>query len=209
MLAAGVAAAMVVGLRWAIGRSGWARSTDESTLRWVLEHRSALLTSAFRMITALGDVRAVIPLIVISAALLMWRGRRDLAAVLVASSVGTWVVVNTMKLMVHRPRPPQSVRLVTASGWSFPSGHAGQAAAAYLALALLFAVTIRRTWVAVVVLAAGAVIAVLIGASRVYLGVHWLSDVIAGWAVAIAWLAVLLAVLSWRRRTSYRALLLH
>jgi len=203
---AGLCTGLVVVLRWAISRSGWVRSTDAATLRWMAGHRSAALSSVFRTITAFGDVTVVIPLVLLGAALLAWRRRGDLAVVLLASSAGTWVLVNSMKLAVQRPRPPEAVRLVAASGWSFPSGHAGQAAGAYFALAVLFAMAVGRTRWSAVVVVVGAAVALLIGASRIYLGVHWLSDVVAGWAVAVAWLAVLLAVLSLRRRGANRAL---
>ncbi len=192
--------ALVVVLRWAIDRDGRVVSIDHDVLRWVLEHRGPVLTTWFQLITALGDVRAVGAVGAIGVGVLVARRRRDLALVLVASSSGTWLFVNWLKPLVQRPRPPEAVRLVAASGWSFPSGHAGQGAAMYLALAVLVMLTAHRRSTQVAAIAAGAAAAGLIGLSRVYLGVHWVSDVIAGWSLAIAWLALLLGAVAWCRR---------
>jgi len=189
-----------VALRWAVATGGRVVAMDHHVLRWVLAHREPLLTTTFRAITSLGDVRAVVAVGAFGVGALIYRQRRDLALVLVLSSAGTWLFVNGVKLLVQRPRPPEAVRLVTASGWSFPSGHAGQGAAMYLAIGVLVVLTARGRATQIAALAAGSAAALLIGVSRIYLGVHWTSDVIAGWSLAIAWLAVLLAAAACRRR---------
>jgi undecaprenyl-diphosphatase len=104
---------------------------------------------------------------------------------------------------IDRTRPPREDWLVYASGRSMPSGHSATAVMAWsLVLALVWSLlptsALRRLGVAVT-----AVIALLVGASRVYLGVHWPSDVIAGWAFGAAWVG--LCVLGWRWLTARRA----
>ena len=198
MIAAAAVSAFV-GLRWAVAAGGRVVAIDHHVLRWVLSRRGSLLTTTFRAITSLGDVRAVVAVGAIGVGTLMYRQRRDLALVLVLSSAGTWLFVNGVKLLVQRPRPPEAVRLVAASGWSFPSGHAGQGAAMYLAIGVLVVLTARGRATQITALVAGSAAAALIGVSRIYLGVHWTSDVIAGWSLAIAWLAVLLAAAALRR----------
>ncbi|MBS1839075.1 MAG: phosphatase PAP2 family protein [Actinobacteria bacterium] len=187
-------------LWFAVEADGPVVRADRRILGWVLDHRSAALTAAMRGVTVLGDVRVIVLVGAVAVAWLVASHRRDLAVVLVVSSTGTWLLVNAVKRLVERPRPPQAVRLVAAGGWSFPSGHAGQAAAMYLAVGLLGWLVLRSRsarWTALVtaVLLAGAV-----GISRVYLGVHWSSDVVAGWSLGSAWFLVLLGVAGYTSR---------
>jgi undecaprenyl-diphosphatase len=93
------------------------------------------------------------------------------------------VAVPIVKSAVDRPRPADP--LVDVSGWSFPSGHAASSVA-YVAIAVLVARTLPRATARVALVSAAFVLAVLVGLSRVYLRVHYLSDVIAGWAFSLA-----------------------
>jgi undecaprenyl-diphosphatase len=102
--------------------------------------------------------------------------------------VGAVVLYDTVKFVVGRPRPPADVQLViTATGSAFPSGHATASAAAYGAIALV----VWARWGARAgrgAMAAAVVITAVVGFSRVYLGVHWPTDVVAGWCAGAAWL---------------------
>jgi undecaprenyl-diphosphatase len=88
-----------------------------------------------------------------------------------------------LKVMARRTRPPTSGWLSSAGGNSFPSGHTTAATAGYLTLAMCVAVLLRSTRARALVLSLGAAMAMAIGWTRVELGVHWPSDVLAGWAV--------------------------
>ena len=79
-------------------------------------------------------------------------------------------------------------------GRAFPSGHALQATAVWGMLAVLIAAGVTRPWTKALVWSAGAAVAVAVGASRVYLGAHWLTDVMGGWALGGLWLAALIVV---------------
>lgn len=183
----------VVLLRFAIDGDGPVVRADRRILAWVVEHRVTWVDAAMRAVTTLGDVRVVLLVGIVAVAILATAARRrDLAVVLVMSSAGTWCLVNVTKRLVERPRPPEVLRLVMARGWSFPSGHAGQAAAMYLAVGLLSCIAARGHRFRWVLLGAATSLAVLIGISRIYLGVHWTSDVVAGWALGVWWFLVVL-----------------
>lgn len=138
-------------------------------------------------VTALGGgVVLTIVVVAVAGFLLVQRLWLTAAAVVAASLIGGWAV-DLVKGLVLRARPELVPHLVDASGYSFPSGHATSSAVVYLTLAALAGQVTRdraarRYLLVVAVLLAGA-----IGCSRVYLGVHWPSDVIAGWSFGTLW----------------------
>jgi undecaprenyl-diphosphatase len=170
---------------------GESNAFDGAVTRWFVRHREPWLTSIMRTVTAFGSTTVLIPLVVISGlALYRRRGSWLPLATLAAAQAGAIVLYDTIKLLVHRPRPSVGPLVATASGYSFPSGHATQSMAVYVTLALvLSAGRDMRTRTAAV--AAAVIITLLIGVSRVYLGVHWATDVIAGWALGAAWIVAL------------------
>jgi undecaprenyl-diphosphatase len=156
-------------------------------------HAGSLLDLLFRFSHLLGTQRFC-SLLVLSAALIhLLRGERREAVAWIAVGVTTVVVIETLKHLIMRPRPELWPRLVTQGGSSFPSGHAVASAAFYPLLAWLLAR--KRPRLRRPALALGAAVALLIGLGRLYLGLHWPSDVLGGWALgalestaAIAWL---------------------
>lgn len=138
-------------------------------------------------LTALGGF-PVLTLVTLLAITYLVMIRRQGAALLVGVSVGGGVALNTaLKQVFDRPRPdlvPHGVEVLTAS---FPSGHAMMTAVAYLTLAALLMRVLPERRLKVFVLAAAVLIVVAVGSSRVYLGVHWPTDVLAGWAIGFAW----------------------
>jgi undecaprenyl-diphosphatase len=141
------------------------------------------LTAAMRAITMLGSEYLLVPL----AAILVWRwerqGKRRTAYVLVAGSLTAEAAAQILKTLIYRPRPEVFFGLPPAETYSFPSGHAFVPAAYFWLVAR--AVSAGWRWRAAAVAMAG-----LIGYSRVYLGYHYPSDVVAGWALAVVWAAV-------------------
>ena len=107
-----------------------------------------------------------------------------------------------VKALVGRPRPPSALALGTYGGMAFPSGHALQATAVWGMLAVLTAASVARRRTKVLVWCAGAAVALGVGASRVYLGAHWLTDVMGGWALGGLWLTVLVVAAPSRPRLS-------
>lgn len=147
-------------------------------------------------VTALGGF-AVLTLIVLLAAgyLLVQRKWAD-ALVLLAAALGGTAISEGLKVGFNRPRPDLVAHVVEATSMSFPSGHAMLSAAIYLTLGALLARTQERRRLRAYLLGAGVLLTLLIGASRVYLGVHWPTDVLAGWCLGAAW-----ALLCWTAAT--------
>lgn len=148
---------------------------------------SVKLLEGVRDITALGGtlVRNLFAIMTV-VALLFLRLRRE-ATLLTATVVLAWIVNSGMKLLVGRPRPEIVPHLMEAGGNSFPSGHSFNAAVVYISIALAFAAISRRPSLRATVIAAAVAISMVIAWSRVWLGVHWPSDVIAGWLGGAGW----------------------
>jgi undecaprenyl-diphosphatase len=130
------------------------------------------------------------------------RRRRAEAAWLGASLIGASVLDSVLKSIFHRARPEVTPHLAYVSNASFPSGHATISAAVYLSLALMLAEADPRPLGRVCLLTFMTAIVILIGCSRVYLGVHWPSDVVAGWCIGAVWALVVFAANRWLRRRS-------
>ena len=133
-------------------------------------------------------------------ALLIRARRRSEAIWFAASIIGASVLNSLLKLWLRRPRPELVPHLEQVSSASFPSGHAMISAAVYLTLGLMLGEAWpegRRPLLTVSV-----VLVLLIGMSRVYLGVHWPSDVLAGWSIGAAWALAMLEVNRWSKGRS-------
>ena len=147
----------------------------------------AWLQEAGRDVTALGSNGVLAALVLTGSGFLALAHRRAGALFLLASFWGALALETVAKHWYGRPRPelvPHAVRVFTAS---FPSGHATVSAAAYLSVALLLARTRPERRFAAAAAAFAVCFVVLIGTSRVYLGVHWPTDVVAGWAMGVSW----------------------
>jgi undecaprenyl-diphosphatase len=173
---------------------------DEAILSGVAEWRTPLLTRALIDITALGSM-TVVTLLTITAVtmlLLSARNRRD-AARIVTAAAGAQILVELLKTISQHPRPTVVPHLVEATSYSFTSGHALVAAATYCTLAAIAChyVTDQRARKAIRIICW--TIAGLVGFSRVYLGVHYPSDVFGGGVVGIAWFYF--CAYLWRKRS--------
>jgi undecaprenyl-diphosphatase len=158
------------------------------------------LEEAALEITALGSF-AVLGLITVAAIIWILLLRQVGAAVLVAASVVGGVLISSlMKTGFARPRPDLVPHIDAVSTMSFPSGHAMSAAVVYLTLAALLARAQEHRRLKFYLIGVAVTLTVLIGLSRVYLGVHWPSDVVAGWCVGSAWALMCWVVALWLQR---------
>lgn len=145
------------------------------------------LVDVARDITALGSA-AVLAVVIAVAVVLLAVARRYRSAVFVAvSAVSGASLTLFLKAWFDRPRPEFMPHDLYVSGASFPSGHATMSTVVYLTLAVLLVRFIDRAGIRIAVLALAVTLSVLVGVTRVYLGVHWPSDVAAGWACGSAW----------------------
>jgi undecaprenyl-diphosphatase len=145
-----------------------------------------------RDITALGGV-AVLLLMVAAVCGFLWLSRKRRMALAVAAAViGGMLTSSLLKGAFQRARPDVVPHLVTVSSLSFPSGHSMMSAVVYLTLGALVATVVEGRRLKIYVVSVSLLVTMLVGASRVYLGVHWPSDVLAGWSAGLVW-----ALLSW------------
>jgi membrane-associated phospholipid phosphatase len=173
---------------------------DERLAEWLHGRATQPFTDLFRGITWLGNVPVLLAVTLIAVGILWaWRERTDAVFVALAF-VGGQVLSNSMKLGFRRERPFFADPLATESTYSFPSGHALVSLAVYGSVALVLARRLPTRWWSILVLAAAAALVLAIGFSRLYLGVHFLSDVLAGYAAGTAWLALLYVALEGRAR---------
>ncbi len=202
LLAATVAAfALILGFGIGTGlllrlaeRPDGSTGIDSSITAWFIAHRTGALTSLARALSTLGSQVVLLPLTAVAAAMLILRRRFAFCALVIAAWGGAILLYSVTKQVVGRHRPPAHLWLtVVGRTPSFPSGHATQSLATLAALAVLSSVWLPRAGPAAKLLALALIAGV--GWSRVYLGVHWATDVAAGWLVAAAWIIVLLRLI--------------
>lgn len=140
-----------------------------------------------RDFTALGGVGVLMLITFAAAALLALQGQRRTALFVLGAVLGGMAVSFLLKDLFDRPRPDLVPHLAEVYTSSFPSGHSMMSALTYLTLAGLLARHQRRRRVKLFLVGVAAFLALLVGASRIYLGVHWPTDVVAGWTAGAAW----------------------
>lgn len=151
-------------------------------------------------ITALGGFTVLALVTLLAVGYLLTLKRWADAALLLAATVGGTAISEGLKMGFNRPRPDLVAHVVETTSMSFPSGHAMLSAVTYLTLGALIARTQDRTSLHGYVLGAAVLLTVLIGVSRIYLGVHWPTDVLAGWCLGAAWALLCWTVATWLTR---------
>jgi undecaprenyl-diphosphatase len=176
--------------------SGFA-SWDDDLARWGVGRADSVVVAILRVVTHLGSTWVVVAALVVAVAVDLARHRNlEVVAFAAVVVIGEKLIVNGLKWVIDRDRP-DVVALVSFSGGSFPSGHAAAAAAVWPAVALILARDRRRA-VRASCGAMALVIGVAVAASRTLLGVHWLTDVIGGFAVGFGWFLIVATIFGGR-----------
>lgn len=175
--------------------SGRTQAFDDAVLRWIAEHRPLRLEPVMLEITFLGTGTVVLAVVAVSAMFLWLTRHQYSAALLLISTVGGILLNNLLKVGFDRPRPRVFEWGSQALSSSFPSGHAMSAAVVYGTVAYLAARLQKRHLHRVLTLLAAFLLIVLIAITRLYLGVHYPSDVLAGIIIGLAWASFCMATL--------------
>ncbi len=203
---------VLAGSLWAFGRivdeqiREGETSTDQRLAEWLHGRATDPFTDVFRAITTLGNFVTLVVVTVIAVAVFWRRRERTDAAFVALAFLGAQVLSSGMKLGFRRDRPFFPDPLATESTFSFPSGHALVSLAVYGSIALVLGRRLSTRGRRALLLGVTTALAVAIGFSRLYLGVHFLSDVLAGFAAGVAWLALLYVALELRSRYTSRYL---
>jgi undecaprenyl-diphosphatase len=149
--------------------------------------RNPPLNAFFLFLTDLGSFYFLTALVMLFAGFLLYKKRWVLAAQIISAGLGTSLITYLLKSYFARPRPNVLQMLTTAQGYSYPSGHSVSAAAIYLTMAITLSEILHRKKSRVAVYIVAVLLAISIAISRVYLGVHYFSDITAGLLVGTAW----------------------
>lgn len=164
---------------------------DKQLMLAVDSMRNPWLTSVATDITALGSLTIVVLFSALTLAVLFVLKDKIGALQLMAASVGSGILTLLTKDIIERIRPPEAQRLIAVSGFSYPSGHSLSTSALYLTIAIIAARHLRNQSARMIVFFGAAVMLTMVGASRVYLGVHYATDVLSGISLGAAWALML------------------
>jgi membrane protein DedA with SNARE-associated domain/membrane-associated phospholipid phosphatase len=168
---------------------------DGPVQRFFVAHREPWLTTVMRGFSDLGNSAVLIGLLLVVGLVWWWRRRTWRPLCLLAGAyLGAWGLSEAVKDLTHRARPPAAEAIGHLTGFAFPSEHTTKATAVYGMLAALLAATAPRWGRKVGLWTAAALLAGLIGLSRLYLGANWLTDVLGALALGAAWLFILLTL---------------
>jgi membrane-associated phospholipid phosphatase len=189
-LVALVVTGVIVGiLAWMVRRDIGLVDLDHAIEAWADEHATSFSDAVLGAITHLGDTTTIIGVAIAISAYGFWRWRKPSIPLFVTTVVlGQALISNTIKVAIDRARPELRPR-ATFTGASFPSGHTTAAAATYLAVALVLGIG-SSPRVRAALGGAAVSIAVAVGCTRVLLGVHWFSDVLAGLVIGWSWFGI-------------------
>lgn len=168
---------------------------DAGTWSWFVSHRTGWSTPFMIGVSDIGGTLGEIVLAALCAGVLWWRHRRAEAALVVAATAGAGLLVVGFKNLYERARPPVPQQLVLETNASLPSGHSLGSVVVIGTVVAVLAVSTRRVSLLVVGAGCAAAAVFVIGTSRLYLGVHWLTDVLTGWLLGGAWLALCVTAL--------------
>lgn len=174
---------------------------DTSVRDWLVERRSPALTAVLTAFTTLGSSVVLVSLTFSVTVFLATTRRRAEAGLVAGATAGALILWPLLKNLIERARPADA-HLVQVSSWAYPSGHSLASIVVFGVLGVLGYRRARTRAARVTIAVTAAVLVAAVGVSRVYLGVHWPTDVLAGWLFGAVWLSVCLWVYEWLTRSS-------
>ncbi|MEU8899925.1 phosphatase PAP2 family protein [Nocardia sp. NPDC048505] len=187
-----VLAVLFAGLTVAVCTGNGGTAFDDSVRDWALARRTATATDLATVVTHAGSGTAMLALAILAAVLFARRGHRWVAGLILVAAAGAQPISNLSKLLIGRARPPVGEHLVGVASRSYPSGHSLNSLVVVVIVAVALAAVLRRRSQRLALAAGTAIFVVAVGFSRVYLGVHWPTDVLGGWLLGALWLGLCL-----------------
>ncbi|MEV4127601.1 phosphatase PAP2 family protein [Nocardia sp. NPDC049707] len=204
LVTAVVLAVAAVGLTIVVVHEGGPIRVDAAWLDWIIAHRNGTLTAVAVTVSDLGDTTTMAVLAVLACAVLAWRRQWRNLLLVGGASAGAAVLVVVGKQLVGRARPPVVDHLVVETNQSYPSGHSLGSAVVLGVLLVVVLPHLHRRPARITAIGAVGGVVVAVGLSRLYLGVHWPTDIAAGWVFGACWLSICLVpyravTLTWHR----------
>ena len=180
-----IVALMIFALDWYGMHTGLTQGLDEQVAHWAMDFRKEIPKALIVFITDMNEPSGTVSFIIATLAILIIVRRYREALYFFVASFGAAALNVYLKALIMRPRPPYMI--IEKTNYSFPSGHANASMA--MAIGLYFIVrSIRGNGMgAILILGLGLFWTGVIGFTRLYLGVHWFSDIVAGWMMGLAW----------------------
>jgi undecaprenyl-diphosphatase len=166
-------------------------AVDRAILLAVTRTRTPWITIAAIDVTALGSITLVVLFSTFTLVMLFAFRDRLGALQLLAASAGAGMLTLLTKNVIERIRPEEAQQLIVVSGFSYPSGHSVSTSALYLTIAIIAARYIQHSGARIAIFLAVSAVVILVGTSRIYLGVHYATDVVSGISLGAAWALVL------------------
>ncbi|MEK6281240.1 MAG: phosphatase PAP2 family protein [Acidobacteriota bacterium] len=178
--------------------------TDAQLSQWLHAKRTPGQVTAFRYVTSLGSTVVASTLATVVGIFLLWRGQRYWFTTLLISILGGVLLNVFLKTAFQRARPSFDDPIMTFTGYSFPSGHTLTATVLYGCLAALIVANTKHRGVRLLTILIACLLIALVGFSRIYLGAHYLTDVLAAIAEGLAWLSLSFTLVYsfWRQRNN-------
>lgn len=175
--------------------AGGTQAFDVAILQWLHLHQHPLITQLMIEMTYLGTGSVVVVVVGVAALFLWHTEHKHSARLLLAATIGNLLLNGALKLVYHRARPSVFAWQTEAMSSSFPSGHAMSATVVYGTVAYLVIRLQKHHWAKMLTLTGTVMLILLVCLTRLYLGVHYPSDVIGGMIVGLAWAAFCMATL--------------
>ncbi|WP_330233532.1 phosphatase PAP2 family protein [Nocardia sp. NBC_00508] len=167
---------------------------DRTLTEWAIAHRNGVLTPIAVTVSVLSGTIAMTVLATLTCMGLSWQRRWPAAALVAGAGLGAGLLVRGGKNLVGRARPPVEDHLISVANLSYPSGHSVGSFVVIGVVAVVALPSVRGPSLRILAATAAVVFVAAVGLSRIYLGVHWATDILGGWCIGALWLILCLTV---------------